>query len=131
MSVLPHGSPIGRTRSRRPGLGGTTGNETLTRTTAAVLTVLLLAEGITVLDVGGMLTFHMFIGLVLIPPVLLKLASTSYRMMRYYTGARPTERRDRRRCRCGCSRRFSSPRRSGSSPAAWRCWCSATGPTSS
>ena len=30
----------------------------------------------------------MFIGLVLIPPLLLKLASASYRMVRYYTGAR-------------------------------------------
>ena len=30
----------------------------------------------------------MFIGLVLIPPVVLKLASTGYRFVRYYTGAR-------------------------------------------
>ena len=50
--------------------------------------MLLVAEGVTVLDVGGMLSLHMFIGLVLIPPVLLKLASTSYRMVRYYTAAR-------------------------------------------
>lgn len=88
MSVLPHGSPVARGRAGRSGLGGTAGNETLTRSTAALLTALLLAEGITVLNVGGMLTLHMFIGLVLIPPVLLKIASTSYRMIRYYTGAR-------------------------------------------
>ena len=30
---------------------------------------------------------HMFIGLVLIPPIALKLASTGYRFARYYTGA--------------------------------------------
>ncbi len=88
MSVLPQRFPTGRTRTGRAGLGGVTGNETLTRSTAALLTVLLVAEGATVLDVGGMLSVHMFIGLVLIPPVLLKLASASYRMVRYYTGAR-------------------------------------------
>ena len=87
MSVLPHGSPTGRTRTAGAVLGGTSGNETLTRSTAALLTMLLLAEGVTVLDVGGMLSLHMFIGLVLIGPVLLKLASTGYRMVRFYTGA--------------------------------------------
>ena len=35
----------------------------------------------------GLLGPHMFIGLVLIPPVALKLASTGYRFVRYYTGA--------------------------------------------
>ena len=35
----------------------------------------------------GLVTVHMFIGMVLIPPVLLKLASTGYRFVRYYTGA--------------------------------------------
>ena len=37
---------------------------------------------------GGLLTVHMFIGLVLVPPVILKLASTGYRFARYYGGAR-------------------------------------------
>jgi hypothetical protein len=66
---------------------GTAGNELLTCTTAAVLTVLLIAEGVTILWLGGLRTEHMFIGLVLIPPVALKLGSTGYRFMRYYTGA--------------------------------------------
>ena len=78
--------PPARPRAR---LGGTDGNEILTLSTAAVLTVLLIAEGVTVLDVRGLLRPHMFIGLVLVPPVALKLASTGYRMVRYYTGARP------------------------------------------
>jgi hypothetical protein len=36
----------------------------------------------------GLVSLHMFIGLVLIPPVLLKLASTGYRFARYYSGSR-------------------------------------------
>jgi hypothetical protein len=41
------------------------------------------------LNLRGLVTAHMFIGMALIPPVLLKLASTGYRFARYYTGARP------------------------------------------
>jgi hypothetical protein len=74
--------------SRRQRLGGTEGNEVLTSATAAVLTVLLLAEGVTIIRMRGLVTVHMFIGMVLIPPVLLKLASTGYRFARYYGGTR-------------------------------------------
>lgn len=74
--------------AQRGRLGGTLGNEALTQATAVLLTLLLLAEGVTVLNVGGLLSAHMFIGLVLIPPVLVKLGSTGYRMVRYYGGAR-------------------------------------------
>jgi hypothetical protein len=69
-------------------LGGTDGNQHLTSLTAAVLTVLLLAEGVTILWLVNLRAEHMFIGLVLIGPVLLKLASTGYRFVRYYGGAR-------------------------------------------
>jgi hypothetical protein len=69
-------------------LGGTDGNQHLTSLTACVLTVLLLAEGVTILWLGDLRAEHMFIGLVLIGPVLLKLASTGYRFVRYYGGAR-------------------------------------------
>ncbi len=72
-------------------LGGTEGNEILTTAAAAVLTVLLIAEGITILSIGGLLSAHMFIGIVLIPPVALKLGSTGYRFARYYGGS-PTYR---------------------------------------
>jgi hypothetical protein len=64
------------------------GNEMLTSATAIVLVGLLAAEGYTIVNVRGLLTAHMFIGMLLIPPVLLKLASTGYRFARYYTGAR-------------------------------------------
>jgi hypothetical protein len=68
--------------------GGTDGNEVLTSGAAAVLIVLLLGEGVTIVQMRGLVTVHMFIGMVLIPPVLLKLGSTGYRFARYYTGAR-------------------------------------------
>jgi hypothetical protein len=63
----------------------TAGNEILTSTTAVVLTILLAVEGITLLTLDSTLSLHMFIGLLLVPPVLLKLASTGYRFVRYYT----------------------------------------------
>jgi hypothetical protein len=66
---------------------GTEGNEILTSAAAAVLTVLLAVEGITIIRMGGLVGVHMFIGLLLIPPVLLKLASVGYRFVRYYSGA--------------------------------------------
>ena len=69
--------------------GGTEGNEILTSATAVLLTVLLVAEGLTIVHMGGLVNAHMFIGMVLIPPVVLKLASTGYRFVRYYTGSRP------------------------------------------
>ncbi|MDX6616830.1 MAG: hypothetical protein QOD60_1921 [Solirubrobacterales bacterium] len=72
----------------RTRLGGIEGNEILTSATAVVLTLLLLGEGITIVDMGGLRSAHMFIGLVLIPPLLLKLGSTGYRFARYYAGAR-------------------------------------------
>jgi hypothetical protein len=64
--------------------GGVAGNERLTGTTAAVLFVLLLIEGITILSLDSLLPLHLLIGVALIPPVLLKVASTGYRFIRYY-----------------------------------------------
>ena len=69
--------------------GGTEGNEILTSATAVLLTIPLIAEGLTIVHMGGLVNAHMFIGMVLIPPVVLKLASTGYRFVRYYTGSRP------------------------------------------
>ena len=65
--------------------GGSDGNRRLTAATAVVLTVLLIAEGLTILGgVRHLLTPHVFIGLALIPPILLKLGSTGWRMVSYY-----------------------------------------------
>jgi hypothetical protein len=71
----------------RAGRLGVERNELLTVAAASVLTILLLAEGVTLLDMRGLIREHMFIGLVLVPPVLLKLGSTGYRFARYYTGS--------------------------------------------
>jgi hypothetical protein len=68
-------------------LGGIELNELLTSSAAALLVVLLIAEGITILNMRGLLGAHMFIGLVLIGPVALKLASTGYRFACYYGGS--------------------------------------------
>ena len=65
-------------------MGGADGNARLTAAAAAVLTVLLIAEGLTLFGVQQLLLPHFFIGLVLVPPVLLKLGSTGWRMLSYY-----------------------------------------------
>jgi hypothetical protein len=65
--------------------GGPAGNERLTATTGIVLLVLLAALGVTILRIGALLNVHMFLGVALIAPVGLKLASTGYRFARYYT----------------------------------------------
>src|ERR1700722_8977159 len=66
---------------------GPESNARLTRTTAAVLLVLLAAEGATILRIHSLLTPHVFIGMLLIPPVVVKTISTTYRMARYYLGS--------------------------------------------
>jgi hypothetical protein len=69
--------------------GGVEANARLTGSTAAVLLVLLAVEGITIVEVGKLLRLHVFVGMLLVPPVLLKTATTSYRAARYYTGNPP------------------------------------------
>jgi hypothetical protein len=51
------------------------------------LVVLLAIEVLTTLDLPSYLSVHMFLGLVLLPAVSLKVASTSWRAMRYYGGS--------------------------------------------
>jgi hypothetical protein len=64
--------------------GGSAGNEQLTAVVATLLLVLLAAEGVTILGIGSLMTWHAFIGVLLIPVVALKIASTGWRMLRYY-----------------------------------------------
>jgi hypothetical protein len=49
-----------------------------------VLIVLLAALGITILSIGPLIWWHVLLGMLLIPPVLLKLGSTGWRFARYY-----------------------------------------------
>lgn len=72
---------------RAPDEAGPIANERLTATTAVVLIVLLFVEGVTILFLRPLLPVHIFVGMLLIPPVALKLAATGYRFVRYYTGA--------------------------------------------
>jgi cytochrome b subunit of formate dehydrogenase len=61
-------------------------NERLTAWAGAALFVLLAAEGVTILSIHRFKLYHVVIGLVLIGPMALKLASTGYRFLRYYSG---------------------------------------------
>jgi hypothetical protein len=65
--------------------GGTDGNERLTVLTGTLLVVVTAAVGVTIIRIGQLMWLHLFLGLVLIGPVALKLASTGYRFVRYYT----------------------------------------------
>ena len=67
--------------------GGTDGNERLTAAAGALLIVLLAVLGVTILRLGQLLWLHLFLGMLLLAPVALKLASTLYRFGRYYTRA--------------------------------------------
>ncbi|MDX6635317.1 MAG: hypothetical protein QOF06_1520 [Solirubrobacterales bacterium] len=66
---------------------GVAGNARLTGAVAAALLVLLAAEGATIPFIGSLIEPHILIGMLLIPPVALKLGSTGYRLIRYYTGS--------------------------------------------
>jgi hypothetical protein len=67
-----------------PRTGGVAGNARLTAAVGVALLVLLVAEGVTIPFIGQLLGPHFFIGLLLVPPVALKMASTGYRFVRYY-----------------------------------------------
>jgi hypothetical protein len=72
-----------------PGLGrygGVVGNSRLTGAAGAALFVIIAVEGVTVLQIKQLISLHVFIGLLLVPLVLLKTASTGYRIARYYAG---------------------------------------------
>jgi uncharacterized membrane protein YwaF len=82
------GTARGATDRSHGGLtgGGTDGNEQLTTVTGAILIVLLAVIGFTIPQLGQFTWLHLFVGMLLIGPVLLKMASTGYRFVRYYTG---------------------------------------------
>jgi hypothetical protein len=69
--------------------GGPAGNARLTAWTGIVLLPLFLAEVATLVSVRQLISWHIVIGTLLVPPALLKTASTGWRITRYYTGHRP------------------------------------------
>ena len=72
---------------------GVEGNARLTGSNAALLIALLAVEGVTILSIRSLLGPHVFVGMLLIPPVALKIGSTLYRFLRYYQGAPPYRRK--------------------------------------
>ncbi len=89
---VPRAKVVGRGRRRRLFGGGTEGNTRLTALTGTVLLILFAVLGITIVRIGQLLWLHLFLGVLLVGPVGLKLASTGYRFTRYYT-ANPAYRR--------------------------------------
>ncbi len=69
------------------------GNEKLTAMTGTILLVLFAAEVVTTLLMGSLFGLHFFLGMLLIGPVCLKVGSTLWRFVRYYTGSQPYVRR--------------------------------------
>jgi hypothetical protein len=83
---------LGRTARRDPIVGttgGPAGNARLTAWTGVLLLVLFAAELLTLADLRGLISWHLVIGALLIPPALLKTATTGWRILRYYTGREP------------------------------------------
>jgi hypothetical protein len=68
---------------------GVEGNAKLTAMTGAVLLLGFAIEGFTILRVHQLLAIHFFVGFLLLGPVVLKIGSTLYRFVRYYTGSAP------------------------------------------
>lgn len=68
---------------------GVEGNTRLTSVTGMVLLVLLAVEGVTILRVRELITLHIYLGVLLLGPVILKTLATGYRFIRYYSGSRP------------------------------------------
>jgi hypothetical protein len=65
------------------GSGGPAGNAVLTAWTGLTLLVLSVAELLTLFDVRGLISWHVAIGALLVPPALVKTASTGWRIARY------------------------------------------------
>jgi len=78
---------LGREHRHDPVLartGGPAGNAVLTAWTGLVLLVLGVAELLTLINIRGLISWHVAVGALLIPPALAKTASTGWRIVRYY-----------------------------------------------
>jgi hypothetical protein len=83
---------VGRRHRPDPVIGrssGPAGNAQLTAWTGLVLLVLIAIELVTLLDVRGLLSWHVVVGVLLSAVALLKIGSTGWRILRYYTGNQP------------------------------------------
>ena len=64
---------------------GVVGNERLTALAGAVLLVLILVELVSAANLHALLPVHIFVGVLLAGPLVVKFGSTGYRFLRYYT----------------------------------------------
>lgn len=69
------------------GTGGPAGNALLTAWTGLVLLALGVAELLTLINVRGLISWHVAVGALLVPPALAKTVSTGWRIARYYRGS--------------------------------------------
>jgi len=69
------------------GVVGVVGNERLTALAGAILLVLIMAELVTTASLRTFMSAHVFVGVLLAGPLAVKLGSTGYRFVRYYTRA--------------------------------------------
>lgn len=69
--------------------GGPAGNARLTAWLGLLALVAVGAELITLLDVNGLIAWHAGVGIALTVLAVLKVASTGWRMVRYYSGSAP------------------------------------------
>ena len=63
------------------------GNERMTALAGAVLLVLILVELASAVILHTLLSIHVFVGVLLAGPLIVKLGSTGWRFLRYYTGS--------------------------------------------
>jgi len=63
------------------------GNERMTALAGAVLLMLILVELVSAAILHTLLSIHVFVGVLLAGPLIVKLSSTGWRFLRYYTGS--------------------------------------------
>ena len=83
---------VGRRHRPDPVVGrsaGPAGNAQLTAWTGLLLLALVAVELVTLVDVRGLLSWHVVVGVLLVAVAALKIASTGWRFLRYYTSHRP------------------------------------------
>jgi hypothetical protein len=83
---------VGRRHRPDPVLGrtaGPAGNAQLTAWTGLLLLALAVVELVTLIDVRGLLSWHVVVGVLLAAVAALKIASTGWRFVRYYGRNRP------------------------------------------
>ena len=84
------GRPAGQTHTSEGSDNGrfaVVGNERLTALAGAVLLVLLLVDIVSSASLHALLPIHIFVGVLLVGPLVVKIGSTSYRFLRYYSGS--------------------------------------------